>query len=304
MYPDLFPGFFKSMFGAASLPLHTWGLMITTAFLVGSWIAHGRSKKVGIDPDKMTGFYIVAVVGGLAGARLLHFLMATPDVFFRDPMIFFRIWEGGFAFYGGFILAGIGGMLYGRMRGMDPWKLADVTAPLVMLGLAIGRVGCFSAGCCHGKQVDLPADAFPLFAADFSGGQLYGMFHPPFFIELTHHGVGTNNVPVLATQLYEVIAAFTIFLVTSWLWRRRRFDGEVIAAVLVLYAIWRPFNESLRGDDIRGTDWFGMTTSQLISIPMGLLGLVILLARFRSGVKPEVEFEYEDPLEHGSAPRI
>lgn len=302
MYPTLLPG----LTGDSALQLHTWGLMITLAFLLGSAVGHVRSQKVGLDPDKMTGFYILAVVCGLAGARLLHFLMATPEVFFADPMVFFRVWEGGFAFYGGFMLAGVVGVSYAVWRGMNPWKLADVTAPLVMLGLAIGRIGCFSAGCCHGMPVDLPPDAVGLFTDHFAetSGQLYVMAHPPFFIEVTRHGVGHNNETVLATQLYEVFAALGIFAITSWLWTRRRFDGEVVAAVLVLYALWRPFNESLRGDEIRGTDWFGMTTSQLISIPMGALGLLIVLLRFWRGVAPEAPFVAEDPLESGSAPRL
>lgn len=289
------------------IPLHTWGLMITMAFLVASAIAHGRASKVGLDPDKMTGFYIIAVIGGLLGARLLHFLMATPEVFFKDPWVFFRLWEGGFAFYGGFIALIVIAPIYTVARGMNFWKLADVCAPLTMLGLGIGRLGCFSAGCCHGRTVELPADAIPLFPASFEAahGQLYLLLHPPFLIALTHHGVGLNNVPVLSTQLYESFAVFCLFLFTSWLWRHRRFDGEVFAAVLVLYAIWRPINESLRGDEVRGMGYFGfLTTSQLVSIPVGLFGIAIVLWRFRKGVAPEAPFRHEEPLEGGSRPRL
>lgn len=302
----MFPHLYEAHTAQGDLPLNTWGLMITLAFLLGSAVGHVRSQKVGLDPDRMTGFYIVALVAGLTGARLLHFLMATPEVFFKDPMVFLRVWEGGFAFYGGFILAGILGIAYAIRRGLDPWKLSDVTAPLVMLGLAIGRLGCFSAGCCHGRETILPPDAWGLFPASFAAahGQLYVMAHPPFLVEITRHGVGENNHYLLATQLYEFFAAMAIFGITSWLWRRRRFDGEIVAAVLVLYAIWRPINESLRGDEIRGTDWFGMTTSQLLSIPMGALGLLIVLWRFRKGVTPETPFVAEDPLASGSAPRI
>lgn len=296
------PHLYVAQTATGEIPVNTWGAMITIAFLVGVFIANGRARHVGIDPDKLTGFYMLAVGCGLAGARLLHFLMATPEVFFRDPMVFFRLWEGGFAFYGGFILATIASVIYARARGIDFWKLADATSPVVMLGLAFGRIGCFSAGCCHGMQVELPADAMGLFPASFEGGQLYLMAHPPFLVELTHHGVGLNDVPVIATQLYESLAAFLLFLFGTFLWKRRRFDGEVLAAMIVLYALWRPFNESLRGDEIRGTDWFGLTTSQLISIPMGVVGLLILLVQFRKGVKPETPFVLEDDL--SSAPRL
>lgn len=287
MYPTLY----VQKTASGEVPYNTWGLMISLAFLVGAFIAHGRAAKVGIDPDRMVGFYVVAILFGLGGARLLHFLMATPDEFFANPLVFFKIWQGGFAFYGGFILAGIACIVYAVRRGIDPWKVADVTAPLVMLGLAMGRIGCFSAGCCHGREWSLPGDAIGLFPDSFTGGQLFVFGHAPFLLELTRHGVGHNGVPVLPTQLYEVAAAFTIFLATSWIWRHRRFDGQVVGAVIVLYALWRPFNESLRGDEIRGVGYLGfLTTSQLLSIPMGVFGLAILLFRRSSGVAPEAAF--------------
>jgi len=300
MHPTLYVQ--KTVFG--EIPYNTWGLMITMAFLVGSVVAHGRAARMGIDPDRMVGMYVVAIVFGLSGARLLHFLMATPDEFRKDPMIFFRIWQGGFAFYGGFILAGIAGIVYAIVRGINPWKIADLTSPSVMLGLAFGRVGCFSAGCCHGKTVELPTDAHALFPASFGGGQLWVFGHWPFLVEMTRHGVGTNNVTLYPTQIWEFGAALVIFALASWVWRHRRFDGQVIGVVLVLYALWRPVNESMRGDDIRGIDWYGLTTSQLVSIPMGVLGLVILLLRFRSGVAPEVRFENEVEPDSASAPRL
>lgn len=301
----MWPHLFKQQTAFGEVPYNSWGLMITLAFLFAAIVSHRRAAKVGIDPDKMVGLYLIAIVLGLAGARLLHFLMATPDVFFADPLIFFKIWQGGFAFYGGFILAGIGGVWYGIKRGIDPWKLADVVGPTVMLGLAFGRVGCFLAGCCHGAAVDLPADAHALLPTDFSGGQLWAVGHFPFLIEMTRHGVGHNDIPVYPTQIWESLAAFTIFGITSWVWKHRKFDGQVIATVLVLYSIWRPINESMRGDEVRGLGYLGfLTTSQLISIPVALLGIAIALVQFRKGVKPETPFTPEDEGETASAPRI
>ncbi len=300
MYPTLYTQ--QTAFG--DVPYNSWGLMITLAFLAAVIVSHRRAGRVGIDPDKMVGVYLVAIVLGLAGARLLHFLMATPDVFFADPMIFFRLWQGGFAFYGGFILAGVGTVIYATRKGIDAWKLADVIGPTVMLGLAFGRIGCFLAGCCHGAAFDLPPEAVPLLPESFQGGQLFGFGHFPFFGELTRHGVGHNNVVVYPTQLWESAAAVTIFAITSVIWRYRRFDGQVIAAVLILYSIWRPINESMRGDDVRGLDYFGLfTTSQLISIPVAVAGVLIVLLQFRKGVAPEVPFRHDDEGETASAPK-
>lgn len=301
----MWPTLYKQQTAFGEVPYNSWGLMITLAFLVAAIVSHRRAAKVGIDPDKMVGLYLTAIVLGLAGARLLHFLMATPDVFFADPLIFFRIWQGGFAFYGGFILAGIGGILYGIRRGINPWKLADVVGPTVMLGLAIGRIGCFMAGCCHGMKIELPPGARALLPDTFTGGQLFLLDHFPFIAEMTRHGVGHNNIPVYPTQLWESLACVVIFGVTTLMWHYRRFDGQVFAAVLLLYSMWRPVNESMRGDEVRGTDYLGLfTTSQLISIPVAVVGLAIVVLRFRRGVAPEVPFQPEDEGETASAPRL
>ncbi len=300
MYPTLY----KQVTAFGEVPYNSWGLLVSLAFLAAAMVAHRRVASVGIDPDKMVGVYLVAIISGLLGARLLHFLMAIPKEFFKDPLMFFRIWQGGFAFYGGFIGAGVCSILYGKYRGINAWKLADTLGPTVMLGLAIGRLGCFLAGCCHGAVVDLPADAVPLFPDSFSGGQLFLVGHFPFLVELTRHGVGANNVPVYPTQLWESLAGLSIFLATSWMWRHRKFDGQIIATVLVLYSMWRPINESMRGDKVRGLDYFGyLTTSQLISIPVAVLGVLIVLTQMRKGVAKEVPFvQEEEPA--ASAPQI
>ena len=300
MYPTLY----KQVTTFGEVPYNSWGLLVSLAFLAAAIVSHRRCGSVGIDPDKMVGVYLVAIVSGLMGARLLHFLMATPEVFFKDPLVFFRIWQGGFAFYGGFIGAGVMTILYGKSRGINPWKLADVLGPTVMLGLSLGRIGCFLAGCCHGAPVDLPADAVPLFPDSFTGGQLFLVGHFPFLVELTRHGVGHNNVPVYPTQLWESFAALGIFLTTSWMWRHRKFDGQVIAAVLLLYSMWRPINESMRGDEVRGVGYLGfLTTSQLISIPVAVVGVLIVLFRARKGVAKEIPFvQEEEPA--ASAPQI
>ena len=79
----------------------------------------------------------------------------------------------------------------------------------------------------------------------------------------------------------------------------------LFAAVLVHYAIWRPINESLRGDEVRGLGYFGfLTTSQVISIPVGLFGIAIVLWRFRKGIAPEAPFRHEEPMAGGSRPRL
>jgi phosphatidylglycerol:prolipoprotein diacylglycerol transferase len=302
MFPTLYT--MKTAFG--DLPYNTWGLTLTLAFFAAAWVVHVRSSRVGIDPDKMVGLYIIAIVAGLAGARLLHFAMAKDTDFWNHPSLYFDFSKGGFAVYGGVILAWAVGKAYGLVRGINVWKMGDVVMPSVLLGQAIGRIGCFFAGCCHGRVADLPASAVALLPEGFSGGQLWFVPGPPFLLELTRHGVGENNVVVLPTQLYEAGVCLLLFALTSWLWRRRIFDGQIEASYFLLYGIWRPINEALRGDSVRGTDWFGsLTTSQVVSIPVVVVGALIVLLRFRKGVAPEAPFVFSDTeISAGSAPRV
>ena len=302
MWPTLYTH--ETPFG--TVPYNTWGLMIMLAFLGSAIVVYRRAPRVGIDPDVMSGMVMLSVVAGLLGARLLHFVGSTDsEAFFADPSIFFNPKRGGFAFYGGLIAAGVLGVVYARARGVDAWKFADTCGPAVMLGLSIGRMGCFFAGCCHGAATELPEGAHGLLPDGFSGGQLYALAGKPFLLQLTHKGVGLNDVPTYPTQLWEALAALAIFGIGSLVFARRRFDGQAIATVLVLYSLWRPVNESMRGDAVRGVH-AGLTTSQIVSIGVFVTALVLWGVGWARGKKPETPWvppaDGEDDV--GSAPRL
>lgn len=300
--------------GGTTIPMNSWGLMITLAFLAAAIVVHRRLPRVGIDPDGMVGMYLLAMFSGLVGARLLHFLMAEPVRFFAHPGDFFDMGRGGFAFYGGFILAGVLSVAYVRARGMDAWKVSDVVAPTVMLGLAIGRVGCFLAGCCHGTALQLPPGAVALLPDDFgsahaAGGQVWWLGQWPLLAQLTHHGVGHNEQIVYPTQLFEFAACMAIFGLTSLAWHRfRKFDGQIIAMVLLLYSAWRPINESFRGDTVRGIGYFGgLSTSQVVSIPVAVVGVLVLVVGAMRGKRPETPWQAPKDVAEaitGSAPKL
>ncbi len=293
MLPDLLD--LSTPYG--SVPIHTWGVMITVAFMVAAWVTQSRARDGGVDGDKLVGLYLVAFTCGLAGARLLHFTMAEPDRFFSNPLVYFRIWEGGFAFYGGVLLAVAGSVIYALVRGIPVWKLADLTAPAVMVGLSLGRLGCFMAGCCHGAACELPPGAVNLLPASFEGGALWLFGSAPFLATEPFGGVGSNHVPLLPTQLWSSAIALGLFVLLSWRWKRRRYDGQVFAWLLLIYPLTRSFIESLRGDTIRGVDWFGLlTTSQLISIPVFLAGVAIVVLQRRKGIVAVQEVDDEAAL--------
>ena len=288
----MYPTFFRFQ----GQGFHMWGLMLMLGFTVAILVLNKRAKRVGIDPDLLVMFYQIIIIAALVGSRLLHFVFAEPALFFSDPLVFFDFDQGGFAFYGGAIGGAAAGSWYIKRQGIPSWKLLDAAAPTMMLGLTIGRLGCFFAGCCHGRIVDAVQTHTLL---SLPGGTVVTIDGWPFvaFNFVAGVGVGsTHGVPIYPTQWFESVGAFMVFAFLSWLWlKRRSFDGLIFGTLLMLYPLLRSTIETFRGDGVRGTDWFGLlSTSQLVSIPTFLLGLGIVLVRMRSGLAPEEPFVVEE----------
>lgn len=302
MYPTLYE--------YQGIGFHTWGLMVMMAFLAAFMLVSSRARKVGIDSDNLVPLYLLVSIFGLVGARLLHFVFAEPASFFRNPLVFFDMGQGGFAFLGGVIGGVASGALYAWRNNIPVWKLADIAAAAIMLALAVGRTGCFFAGCCHGSPWHVghaeAGDPVAITGTLLSlpGGSVVSVGDFPWVALTFKQGVGVGAIfdtPLYPTQLLEITAGLTIFALLSIMWKRfRRFDGQIIAGMLVLYAFARFNIEKLRGDSVRGVDYFGMfSTSQLVSIGMVFTAIVIVAVRLRAGVSPEVPI-VEDEEEEDS----
>ena len=280
--------------------IHSYGLLILTALLFGFTVSSRRAKTVGIDPDDLPLMYLLVAMCGILGARLFYFLFSDTANFLADPFVFFDGNEGGLVFYGGAIGGVISGVVYCLLRKIPVWKMADIGAPAIMLGLSIGRVGCFFAGCCHGAVIELEEHAHSVLLS-FKGGDVLWLDHAPFLALSFNPGVGVGavfNTPTYPTQLWEFTGAMTLFLALSFMWSRLRyFDGQILATMMVLYAGLRSSIENFRGDSIRGEDIMsGLSTSQSISVFSLGVALVIALIQFRKGVATEEPFvgELED----------
>lgn len=276
--------------------LHTWGLMITVAFASAALMANARARRIGVDGDRLVPIYLLAPIFGLLGARLLHFLMAEPEFFFEHPGAYFDMGEGGFAFYGGVIFASAGLLLYLWARKMPLLKISDMVAPAVLLGDCLGRVGCFFAGCCHGQPVGKAATGTLM---RLQGGEIVTVDGFPWLALIYRKGVGVGDifdVPIYPTQLWELFGTLILVIFLSWMWYRwRRFDGQVAAAALLLYAPLRFAIESFRGDSVRGVGYLGhFSTSQMVSFGMIALGLLLIALRAGKGVAPETPITDED----------
>ena len=211
----------------------------------------------------------------------------------RDCLRVFKIWYGGFAYYGGFLFAFLASLLFVWRRKMPVWKTADLTGFGIALGLIFGRIGCFFAGCCYGQRThSFPGLAFPARSPSWSHHVendqiirehvgLFGTDHPfwqDFASEhnLTRSADVAQHILVHPTQLYSAIANAIVFGVCYWMFKKRRtYDGKVFWWFVLLYAIGRFVTEFWR-DDARGV-WFGelISTSQLIGLP--LIGLALFM---------------------------
>jgi phosphatidylglycerol---prolipoprotein diacylglyceryl transferase len=230
------------------ITLHTYGVLLAVAFLAGLWAASWQARKAGLDAARITDMAVYVLIAGLLGAKLL-LVVVEWESFWRNPKDLFSIFRSGGVFYGGLLGAFPVAWWYARKHALPAWVTADVLAPGVALGQAIGRLGCFCAGCCYGRPTDAP------WAVTFR--DIYAT-----------RQVGTPiDTPLHPTQIYEALATLLIFLVLIWMASRKRFHGQVTMAYLALYAIVRFVIEFYRGDAVRGTV-FGtwMSTSQFIAL--------------------------------------
>jgi len=246
-------------FGSVTI---TWyGIMVAMGFMAGLWTAARRAMQEKISAEKIYDLGPWLIFGSILGARTLYVITFWREQFADKPFPeIFKVWKGGLVYYGGLIGASLAVILYCRIKKFPMWKLGDILAPSISLGYAFGRIGCLMNGCCYGRECHLPwAIKFPV------GHET----HPP----------GSPALPVHPTELYESILSLGLFAFLNWLYRRKKFDGQVFAAYLVCYALLRSFVELFRGDYPAYQRFFGgwATPAQMVSIGIFVAGVVLLL---------------------------
>lgn len=258
MHPELFR--------IGDFPINTYGLLLALALLTGISVAARLAARDGLPSSRIYDLSFWMILGVLFGSKLLM-VLTEPE--YRENLrhlLSLDFLRSAGVFYGGFI-GGFVAVTLGVYRWRLPWaKTGDAAMCGVALGQGIGRLACFSAGCCWGKPTTLP----------------WGVE----FTELAHENTGVPlGVHLHPTQLYESFAMLLVFGLLVWLHRRRRFDGQVMFCYFILYAIVRFTVEFVRADprgDIMGlTTLTGLSTSQLISLVFAALGLVALIVRWR-----------------------
>jgi phosphatidylglycerol:prolipoprotein diacylglycerol transferase len=285
-------------FHTESLPLHIYGLMMATAFMVAIWLgtreaSHERmpsvtfterdGKKVTMTaPDLVSDLSFYILLAGLGGSRVLYIITRWNDEYSHDPGRIFKFWEGGLVWYGGLLAATGVAWWFVRKHKTAFLPYADLLVPGVSLAHGIGRLGCFAAGCCFGN---VSIAGFPL-SVQFPPGSPAAMAH------WGDAGINTLSHPVYPTQLIEASGELLIFTVLLFIRSRKRFHGQVVLSYFFLYAILRTIVEMFRGDAIRGFvfKWPAegvpmlLSTSQAVSVLTAVGGIIttIVVIRARS----------------------
>lgn len=280
MYPELF-----RIFG---VPVNTYGVLLAVAFLLALFTASRLGERDGLKRERIYDLGLWMLLAGLVGSKLLM-LLVEPE-YAQNPWHFFSLdfLRSGGVWYGGFL----GGLLasYFLMRRfrLPFWKTADAFAPGVALGQAVGRQGCFAAGCCWGRPT---LSGFGVHFTE-AGHQVTGVPTLVAHLPETEQAAWAERLGGLLspvrlhpTQLYESFAMLAVFLLLLWLHRRKRFSGQVLLAYAALYGAVRFTVEFFRADprgDLAGlTSLTGLSTSQMISLLVGLSGFVLLVLRWR-----------------------
>jgi phosphatidylglycerol:prolipoprotein diacylglycerol transferase len=276
-------------------PIPAYFTLLSTGFILATWLTARWAKRMALDPEVIVDLGLVAVLAGVAGARVLHVIAdgyfwdyvhlctdpsavvwrtvadrgeclslrgawdATRGVCHaaeRDCFAWAEFWNGGLAYYGGLIAASGAGLWLLRRERFPLAKTCDAVGMVMPLGLFFGRLGCFFGGCCFGITTDSRFGmSFPAYSAASEKQVRDGVLASK----------ALPSLPVHPTQLYEAGGCLLIAIVLAlWLQPRKRFDGQVMLAFLGAYALLRFLLEYLRDDDRGGL--LGLSTSQLIGV--------------------------------------
>lgn len=257
LYPEINP----VAFHLGPLPVHWYGLMYLVGFAScwGLLTVRLRRSARGFTQEQLSDIIFYAALGAICGGRLGYMLFYDTRELFTHPLLLFQVWKGGMSFHGGLI--GVMLILWWYARKMQKAfvEVMDFVAPVVPLGLGAGRIGNFINGELWGRITDVP----------------WGMVFP-----------NTGDVPRHPSQLYEFFLEGVLLFIILWFFSRKpRPHGAVSGLFLLGYGLCRFGVEFFREPDIQiGYLAFGFSEGQYLSLPMILIGLIMLMYAYRQNL--------------------
>lgn len=220
MYPILFK--------IGNFELRAYGLMIALAFITATLLGAKEAKRRGFDPNLIFDFLFYAMIFGILGARIYYVIFADLNWFLKNPFEIIAIWKGGISLHGGLIGGILTAIWFCKKKKILFWQFADLMAPSMIIGQAVGRLACTFNGCSYGRPTDVPWAI---------------MFTNP-------DAMAPLNIPLHPTQFYELFTDLLIFLFIWILRKRTVVDGQLFLIYGMLYAIARFIIEYFRGDSL------------------------------------------------------
>lgn len=229
--------------------IYSFGLMLATAVVLCSFLLSRDAKAFNISQDTIFDFAFWVILAGIAGSRLFFIFLNLRD-FIAKPQEIIMISNGGLAWQGGLIVGGLTGFFYIKKRGLSLRLMADLSAPYLALGQAIGRLGCFLNGCCYGREVP------------------WGIYFP------------VHQARLHPTQLYESVFLVIAFFILKYLQKRSLIRGEIFSMYLMLAAAGRFTNEFFRADHVNTA--IGLSIFQIVAFFVFCIGFYLWRRLHRS----------------------
>ncbi len=255
VYPQLDP----VLVSLGPLKIHWYGVMYLVGF-TGAWLLAIKRSQRAWSPlrrDQVEDLIFYAAFGVILGGRCGYVILYNFDKWLADPLWLFRIWEGGMAFHGGLLGVIVALIFYARKLKQSPLAVLDFVAPLVPIGLGLGRIGNFIGQELWGRASDWPI----------------AMIFPRDPEQIARH----------PSQLYQAgLEGLLLFILLYTFSRRPRPEGAVAGLFLLFYGVFRFIAEFAREPDSHiGFDFFDwLTRGQLLSVPMIAIGALILLVSY------------------------
>ena len=239
---------YNDLFSIGGLTVHGYGLMIGIGVICAILLANYRAKRKELSADAVWSMALLALIFGFVGAKLLYAVTDLRTVL-ANPLLI--VTGNGFVVYGGIIGGTAAVLIYCRVKKISFLRYFDLLMPSVALAQGIGRIGCFLAGCCYGRETDCALG-----------------------VTFTHSQFAPNGLRLIPTQLIMSAGDLLITAVLLLFARKDRKRGQVGGLYLILYSIGRFTVEFFRGDVLRG--FVGpLSTSQFVSIFTLLLGILL-----------------------------
>jgi phosphatidylglycerol:prolipoprotein diacylglycerol transferase len=260
------------------IALYSYGFFIALGILASFIFMLPRLKPLGFDADKLSTLYLWAIVAAFVGGKIFFYL-EDPLKYMNNPSLMMKSLGGGFVFYGSLLFVIPTLFWWLRKNKIAILPFFDVLAFGGPILHAIGRIGCFMAGCCHGA-----------------------VCHNVLGVTYTHPKSSAIplNMPLYPTQLFDVVLNIIILVVLFWLIKRQKFHGQLFLVYIMMYAVGRSIVENFRGDEARGFIFNGwLSHSQAIAIVLLVVCLFLWQKLSKSATivttTPTQEAQPEEP---------